>query len=69
MPGLKKSGTRKTSDAQVRATLKYEAANIKRYTFKVNKKTEPDIYEKVESVESFNGYLKRLIREDIARNG
>ena len=70
MPVKKKpKSERKTSDAQLRATAKYEAENTKRFTVKVNKRTESDILEALTKQESMQGYIKRLIREDIAKNG
>lgn len=44
---------------------RYEKKNVVRVTFKVIKTTEPDILEKLESVENKSGYIKSLIRADI----
>ena len=46
---------------------RYEARNIVRFTLKVNKNTDADILAKLESVENKQGYLKALIRADIAK--
>lgn len=58
----------KTSDAQMRAVKKYDAINTVRFTFKCNNKTEADIIEKLNSVDAKQTYIKKLIREDIAKN-
>ena len=48
---------------------KYEKANIKRYVLKVNKNTEGDIIAFLEGLNNVQGEIKRLIREEIKRNG
>jgi len=58
----------KTSEAQKRAVLKYDAKNTKQYHLKLNLITDADIIERFDSVESIQGYIKQLVREDIARN-
>ena len=57
----------KTTDAQMRATMKYEKANIKRYVLKVNKNTEPEIIAYLDGLKSFNGEIKRLIKQEIEK--
>ena len=49
------------------ANNKFNKANTKQYAFRVMLKTEQDIIERMESVDNKAGYIKRLIREDIAR--
>ena len=49
-------------DAQER----YDKENTIRVTFKLNKKTEADILEKLNSVDHKQTYIKQLIRADIA---
>ena len=46
---------------------KYDAKNSKVYSLKFNRKTDAEIIEKLDQVESRNGYIKQLIREDLAR--
>lgn len=46
---------------------RYDKANTKMYGVKVVLSTERDIYEKLESIPNKSGYIKRLIRQDIAR--
>lgn len=55
------------SEAKKRANEKWDKENIRRFALKVAKNTEKDILEKLESQENVNGYIKRLIREDIER--
>ena len=44
---------------------KYDAANTKRYGLKLSTKYDTDIIEKLQSVESMQGYIKQLIKTDI----
>ena len=59
--------TKKTSDAQIRAVAKYNAQNTKQYAFKLNLTTDKDIIEKLDNIDNKTGYIKDLIRGDIAR--
>jgi len=49
------------------AQLKYQAKTRVRYVLNLNKKTDPDILEHLEKLDNVQGYLKRLIRQDISR--
>lgn len=49
-------------------TQRYQDKAIRRVVVKVNRFTEADILEQLEGQESIQGYIKRLIREDIAKN-
>ena len=44
---------------------KYDAKNTKGIYLKLNLKTDADILEKLESIENVQGYIKRLIRDDM----
>lgn len=46
------------------AQERYDKENTIRITIKLNKKTEADIIEKLNSVDNKQGYIKRLIRGD-----
>lgn len=59
----------KTTKAQMRATQKYDKENTVRLSFKLNLKTDADILEKLDRVPSKQGYVKDLIRRDLAENG
>lgn len=47
---------------------RYDAKSSRRYGLKLNVKTDAALIERLEAVGSVNGYIRRLIREDIARN-
>lgn len=53
--------------AEIKAINKYNKANTKIYPVRLNYNTDKDIIEKLESVESKQGYIKELIRKDITR--
>lgn len=55
------------TEAQKRANAKYDAANTRQILLKLNLKTDRDILEKLDSVGNRQGYIKRLIREDMSR--
>lgn len=56
------------SEAHNRAVKKYDEVNTKQIKLKLNKKTDADILEALESVPNKQGYIKFLIRKDIAQN-
>ena len=58
-----------TSDAQKRAVAKYDAANTTKIMLKLNNKTDADILQRLDEVESKQGYIKQLIREDMKKGG
>lgn len=49
------------------AQARYDAKTARRVCLKLNKKTDADVLQRLDEVESKQGYIKRLIREDIAR--
>lgn len=55
------------SESMKKAIAKYDAANTTKITMKLNLKTDADILARLEAVGNKQGYIKRLIREDIAR--
>ena len=46
---------------------KYDDAHCKRVSFKFNLRTDADILARLAEAESMQGYIKELIRADIAR--
>ena len=54
-----------TTEAQKAAVAKYDKENTIRLSLKLNKTTDADILEKLEHVESKQGYIKELIRRDL----
>lgn len=57
----------KTTEAQKRATAKYQEANTRLFSLRLNYNTDQDIIDRLNQVESKAGYIKELIREDIKR--
>ena len=53
-------------NSQSKAQAKYDAENTKRVFIKLNLKTDADILEQLEKVGNKQGYIKELIRKDIA---
>ena len=53
------------TEAQKRAKNKYNKANTKQVILRLNLKTDADVLEKLEEVESKQGYIKELIRKDL----
>ena len=56
------------TDAQKRANEKYDKENTKVITMKLNKNTDADILDWLESKGKKQTYLKALIRADIEKN-
>ena len=53
----------KASERQAR----YDKTHCRNYGFKLNLETDKDIIEKLASVPSMQGYIKQLIRQDLAK--
>lgn len=69
MPTLRREHNMpKTSAAKMRADIKYQKKAVRQIKFNFNKSTDYDILEKLDSVENKQGYIKELIRSDIAKN-
>ena len=49
------------------AQAKYDSTHCKYFSFKFNLETDADIIAKLAEQESMQGYIKQLIRDDIAR--
>lgn len=54
-----------STEAQKKASANYAKKMTKCVNIALNKKTDADIIEKLDSVDSKMGYIKKLIREDI----
>lgn len=50
-----------------KSVKKWQAKHVKRYGFPVMIDTEPEVIAKLESVPNKSGYIKDLIKADIAR--
>ena len=46
---------------------RYDAKNIIHINMKLNKKTDADVLAKLDAVDNKQGYIKKLIRADLAR--
>ena len=55
--------------AQKRAKEKYDQKNTVQVKLKLNLKTDKDILEALERSGNKQGYIKKLIREDLQRRG
>lgn len=56
------------TEAQKRAKEKYDEKTAVQIKLKLNKNTDADILEQLEKVGNKQGYIKELIRADIAKN-
>ena len=54
-----------TTEAQKRAQEKYDSENTVQIKMKLNRTTDKEILEKLESVGNKQGYIKSLIRADV----
>ena len=56
------------SEAQKKANAKYDAANTVQFKIKLNKTTDADIIEHLKAQDNKQGYIKKLIQDDM-KNG
>lgn len=59
----------RTPSSNLKAIAKFNKENTMSVNLRLNKNTDADIIEKLASVPSKMGYIKQLIRDDIAKNG
>ena len=52
---------------KVKASMKYDKANVKQVKLSLNKKTDADVIAILESKDNVQGYIKELIRSDNAK--
>ena len=62
------SGWGITSDSQIRAQAAYDRKNTIRLSMKLNIQTDKDIIEWIRNQKSMQGTIKKLIRNEIARD-
>ncbi len=55
------------TEAQKRATAKYDANHTRQIKLKLNLETDRDILEQLEKVGNVQGYIKDLIRKDMKK--
>ena len=53
------------TEAKIKANNKFNKANTRMVSLRLNYKTDADIISKLDSVESKMGYIKSLIRKDL----
>lgn len=56
----------KASMAQLKANKKWDAKNTVKMTFKFNKNNDADVIQALNESGNKQGYIKRLIRQDIS---
>ena len=54
--------------AQMEASMKWHKIHLTQIKFNLNNETESDIIEWLEAKDNKQGYIKNLIREDIAKS-
>ena len=55
------------NEAQKRASMKYEKAHLKRVVIKMDYDKDADIIAYLDTLESVQGEIKRMIREDMKK--
>ena len=55
------------TEAKRASIARYDAKNTKQIHLKLNLKTDKDILEKLDQVDSKQGYIKELIRRDLEK--
>lgn len=55
----------KERQSRIRASIKYNAKNVKQIKLNLNRKTDADVIEKLEGCGNIQGYIKDLIRKDM----
>ena len=58
--------SKQLTEAKRRAIQKYDSSNTRQIHLKLNLNTDADILAKLDEQDSIQGYIKELIREDIA---
>ena len=57
------------SEAKRKTNMDYDRKNTKLIGMKLNKNTDADILDHLAKQENIQGYLKKLIREDMKKTG
>lgn len=66
-PEKRREVMRMVSEAQIKAQKKYDAENTMQVHLKLNRRTDEDVLEKLDSVPNKQGYIKELIRADLKK--
>ena len=57
----------KSTESQVRASIKYNKENTVQISLKLNRSTDADLIDSLNSIANKQGYIKELIRRDLAK--
>ena len=57
----------KSTESQVRASVKYNKENTVQISLKLNRSTDADLIDSLNRIANKQGYIKELIRRDIAK--
>lgn len=57
----------KSTESQVRASIKYNKENTVQISLKLNRSTDADLIDSLNRIANKQGYIKELIRRDIAK--
>lgn len=57
----------KSTESQIRASIRYNKENTVQISLKLNRSTDADLIDSLNRVNNKQGYIKELIRKDIAR--
>ena len=56
----------KSTESQIRASVKYNKENTVQISLKLNRTTDADLIDSLNRIENKQGYIKELIRRGIA---
>ena len=56
----------KSTESQIKASIKYNKENTVQISLKLNRTTDADLIDSMNRIENKQGYIKELIRRDIA---
>ena len=57
----------KSTESQIRASVKYNKENTVQISLKLNRSTDAELIDSLNRVKNKQGYIKELIRRDIAK--
>ena len=56
----------KSTESQIKASIRYNKENTVQISLKLNRSTDADLIESLNRIANKQGYIKELIRRDIA---
>ena len=57
----------KSTESQIRASIRYNKENTVQISLKLNRSTDADLIDSLNRIKNKQGYIKELIRRDIAK--